>query len=104
MKVGCIFHKHTPYLNVANEGKISEDKKMYLMKNTLVSIHPLLLKLAHRIQKEETQFLVKHALCMFTAQVLCSEVSLKKGSEAKGIESRKEGPVSRCAARGYKNQ
>lgn len=64
---------------------------MYLMKNTLVSIHPLLLKLAHRIQKEEMQFLVKHP-------------SLVVHSEAKATESWKEEAVSLCAARDCKNQ
>ena len=72
---------------------------MYSMKNTLVSIHPLLLKLAHRMQKAEMQFLVKCA-----PRVFHSEVNLEKGSEAKVTESWKEGAVSLCAARGYKNQ
>jgi len=41
--------------------KGAKQPKMYLMKNNLDRTHPLLLKLAHRIQKEEMQFLVKHA-------------------------------------------
>lgn len=62
------------------------------MKNMVVNIHPLLLKLAHRIQKEKMQFLVKHA------PQVC-KVSLEKGSEAKAAELEGRSSQSPCSQR-----